>query len=46
MCLVGPGDHPVEEKEGGDGDGNVLNPQHGGGAETRERGAEQGRERL
>ena len=46
MCLVGPADHPVEEEKGGDGEGNVLHPEHGGRAETREGSPEQGRERL
>ena len=46
MCLVGSADDPVKEEEGGNGEGNVLHPKHGRGAETRERSSEQGREGL
>ena len=41
MRLVGSANEPVKEEEGGNGEGNVLHPQHGRGAETREGGSEQ-----
>ena len=46
MCLVGPADHPVQKEKGGDSEDDILYPEHGGRAETRERSTEQGRERL
>ena len=46
MCLVGPANHSVQEEKDGNGEGDILYPEHGGRAETRERSTEQGRERL
>ena len=46
MCLVGPADQPVKKDKGDDGEGNTLNPEHGGGAETREGSAEESGQRL
>ena len=41
MCLVSLADQPVEEDKSGNGEGYILNPEHGGGAETREGSAEE-----
>ena len=46
MRLVGSTDDPVKEEEGGNGEGNVLHPEHGRGAETREGRSEQRGEGL
>ena len=46
MCLVSPADQPVEKDKCGNDEGNVLNPEHGGGAETREGNTEEGGQRL
>ena len=46
MCLVSPADQPVKKDKCGNNEGNVLNPEHGGRAETREGNAEESGQRL
>ena len=46
MCLVSPADQPVKKDKCGNNEGNVLNPEHGGRAETREGSAEESGQRL
>ena len=45
MCLVCPADQPVEDK-GGNREGNILNPEHGGRIETRERSEKESGQRF
>ena len=46
MCLVSPANQQVKEDKSDDGEGNVLNSEHGGGAETTEGNAEESGQRL